>query len=90
VAIGIGASATVFGVMNQVWLEPPGYRDPNRLVLLPAIHPQQEAPEGYSSWDDFKDLRRPGKRWRRSVPFLRGGISRCKARQALSLYMANG
>ena len=60
-AIGIGANATVLGVMNQVLLKPPAYRDPNRLVLLPAINPQQEAPEGYSSWDDFKDLRRPGK-----------------------------
>ena len=56
-AIGIGANATVFSVVNQVLLKPPGFQDPNRLVLLHSINPKQETLEGYSSWDDFQDLR---------------------------------
>jgi len=60
-AIGIGANVTVFGVLNQVLLKPPGYLDPNRLVLLQSINAQQETLEGYSSWDDFLDLRKQAK-----------------------------
>src|SRR5215471_364818 len=60
-AIGIGANVTVFSVVNHVLLKPPGYRDPNRLVLLQSVNPQQETLEGYSSWDDFRDLRKQAK-----------------------------
>jgi putative ABC transport system permease protein len=60
-AIGIGANVTVFSVVNQVLLKPPGYRDPNRLVLLQSVNPQQETLEGYGSWDDFQDLRKQAK-----------------------------
>lgn len=57
-AIGIGATATVFSLLNQVLLKPPGFRDPNRLILLQSVNPQKETLEGYSSWDDFEDLRK--------------------------------
>src|SRR5262245_7997208 len=57
-AIGIGANATVFSVINQALLKPPEYHDPQHLVLVQSVNPKQETLEGYSSWDDFQDLRR--------------------------------
>jgi putative ABC transport system permease protein len=60
-AIGIGANATVFSVVNQMLLKPPAYRDPNGLVLLQSVNVKQETLEGYSSYDDFQDLRRNSK-----------------------------
>ncbi len=60
-AIGIGASATVFGVVNQALLKPPGYNDPDGLALIQSINVKQETVEGYSSWDDFQDMRRESK-----------------------------
>jgi len=60
-AIGIGANATVFSVVNQVLLKPPGYRDPNRIVLFQSVNPKQETLEGYTSYDDFRDLQRQSK-----------------------------
>src|SRR5438445_8351471 len=35
-ALGIGATAAVFSLIQGVLLTPPPYRDPERLVLIPA------------------------------------------------------
>jgi len=60
-AVGIGANATVFSVVNQILLKPPAYRDPNRLVLFQSVNPRKETLEGYSSYDDFRDVQRQSK-----------------------------
>ncbi len=60
-AIGIGANATVFSVVNQTLLKPPPYRDARALVLIQSVNPKQETLEGYSSYDDFLDLRQESK-----------------------------
>ena len=77
-AIGIGASATVFSVVNQALLKPPAFREPDRLVLVQSMNVKQETVEGYSSWDDFQDLRRQSK--------LLTGISGVSPRWSFALH----
>ena len=53
VALGIGANATIFGVINAVLLEPLPYKDPDRLVRLWQSNPTQNQPEGLVSAPNF-------------------------------------
>ena len=57
-AIGIGANTTVFCVVNQVLLTPPAYYEPDRIALIQSVNARQNTVEGYSSYDDYQDLRR--------------------------------
>jgi predicted permease len=56
-AIGIGASATVFTWINAVLLQPlAGVADPSRLVVLESVTPNGESvPNSYPDFIDFRD-----------------------------------
>ncbi|HUH62577.1 MAG TPA: permease prefix domain 1-containing protein, partial [Terracidiphilus sp.] len=56
-AIGIGASATVFTWINEVLIEPlSGVADPARLVTLNSVTPNGEiVPNSYPDFIDFRD-----------------------------------
>jgi len=64
IALGIGASTAVFSVVNGVLLQPLGYTNPQRLVMLYSRHPAQGDffPPSYL---DFVD-------WRAQAPALAG------------------
>jgi predicted permease len=55
VALGIGANATMFGVINAVLLEPLPYKDPDRLVRLWQSNPTQNQTESLVSAPNFLD-----------------------------------
>ena len=55
VALGLGANATIFGVINAVLLEPLPYSEPDRLVRLWENNLKQNLPESPVSVPNFQD-----------------------------------
>src|SRR6185369_4413545 len=58
VGLGLGANATIFGVINAVLLEPLPYKDPDRLVRLWETNLKQNQPESPVSVPNFQDWQR--------------------------------
>jgi len=54
-ALGIGASSTIFSVLNTVVMEPLPYHDPDRLVRLWEGNLKQNRPENSVSVPNFED-----------------------------------
>lgn len=57
-ALGIGVSTTVFGVLYTLFLRPLPYADPDRVVALSMEHPQVADVYGAWSYEDYRDLAR--------------------------------
>lgn len=55
-ALGIGASSTVFSVVDAVWIRPLPYPESERLVRVFAVNPAQKTKEGGLSWAALRDL----------------------------------
>jgi len=56
-ALGIGASAAIFSIIDAVLLEPLPFRDAERLVMVWSTSPDQGLAEGAASYPDFDDWR---------------------------------
>jgi putative ABC transport system permease protein len=56
-AIGIGATSSIYALVDRVLLRPLPYRDPDRLVLVFAAKPDAGQPQLPLSYPNFRDLR---------------------------------
>jgi len=53
--LAIGANATIFGLIDGLWLRPPGVRDAGRLVWIFSATPEQR--QGTWSYPEYEALR---------------------------------
>ena len=60
-ALGIGANAAMFSVVNGVVLRPLPYADPDRLVVLHGIHPERGTNVHGTSKPDFESWEKQAK-----------------------------
>lgn len=49
-ALGIGATAAVFSLIQRVLLSPPPYREPEKLVLVDSVRTDQELAQSPRGW----------------------------------------
>jgi putative ABC transport system permease protein len=55
-ALAIGANSAIFSLVNSVLLRPPGYHEPERLMLIHEVIPESAVPRFEVSPPDYLDL----------------------------------
>ena len=67
-ALGIGANAAIFTVVNAVLLRPLPYPDPDRLMMVWTSNPRQGFDKDVGTYPNFEDWRRASRSFERMSP----------------------
>jgi predicted permease len=71
IAVGIGANAAVFSVIENVVLRPLPYRDPAGIVVLWSAVPKKDIQKNWTSYPDLQDWRRESHAFTQIAAILR-------------------
>src|SRR5919108_5709653 len=75
IALGIGATAAIFSVVNAVILRPLPYPDADRIVMAWMDNRRQSNPEDYHSYPNLMDLKAQNRVLSHLAPFREGGYN---------------
>lgn len=73
IALAVGVNATIFGVIDGLWLRPPGIAEPDRLTWI--FSTTKEESKGGFSWPEYTELRDRAKMLDSVVALGRRGTS---------------
>ena len=74
-ALGIGANAAIFTVVNAVLLRPLPYPDPGRLMMVWTYNPRQGFDKDVSTYPNFEDWRRASQSFERLSGFSGASVT---------------
>jgi hypothetical protein len=74
-ALGVGANAAIFSVLEAVVLRDLPYQDPDRLAVLWTRNIQQNLPDG-SSFLNFRDWKAPSREFENMAAYVRPEFTR--------------
>jgi putative ABC transport system permease protein len=74
-ALGIGANAAIFSVVNAVLLRPLPYPSPDRLMMVWTHNPRQGFEKDVSTYPNFDDWRRENRSFERLAAYTGGSYT---------------
>ena len=74
-ALGIGANAAIFTVVNAVLLQPLPYPDPDRLMMVWTYNPRQGFDKDVGTYPNFEDWRRGSESFERMSGYFGANLT---------------
>jgi putative ABC transport system permease protein len=74
-ALGIGANAAIFTVVNAVLLRPLPYPDPDRLMMVWTSNPRQGFDKDVGTYPNFEDWRRSSRSFERMSAYFGASLT---------------
>ena len=74
-ALGVGANAAIFTVVNAVLLRPLPYPDPDRLMMVWTYNPRQGFDKDVATYPNFEDWRRGSQSFERMSAYFGASVT---------------